>query len=156
MTTWTNADGLLVRFSTSRSAPATDGVESAREQILEFALEDATTLADAASTAAVAGDRPFIPSGALIREAVFVVDTAFTSGGSAVLDIGLKVAAGTVTDDDGIDAAVAVAALVANAGIESDGALVGTKVTADSYPVFSYDTAAFTAGAGRLRIKYEV
>jgi len=150
---WTNEDGLLVRFGTERGAVATDGATGAEEQVLIFEIADATALGDT-DTAAEAGDRPYIPAGAIIRDALFVVDTAFTSGGSAVLDLGIKQADGTNVDDDGIDAAIAVASLTVRSGHESDGALIGTKMQYDSYPMATYDTAAFTAGAGRLIIKY--
>lgn len=154
MTTWTNEDGLLVRYALDDGAKvADDGLSLAQEHMLRVRVPDATLLADA-DTAAEAGDRPFIPSGAVIQEAYFRVDTAFTSGGSAVLDLGTKLAAGTTVDDDGIDAAVAVAGLTANAVIQSDGAQIPAKATADWYPTITYDTAAFTAGAGELVIKY--
>ena len=151
--TWDNKDGLLVRFGTERSEVAPDGVALAHEHYFVLDVPDATLLADA-DTAAEAGDRPFIPAGAVIKDAYFEVTTAFTSGGSAVLDLGTKQLAGTTIDDDGIDAAIAVAALTANSITVSDGALIGTKVTVDSYPTATYDTAAFTAGAGKLVIKY--
>lgn len=154
MPTWTNEDGLLVRFDLDRAAVTNDGVTEANERTLVFEILDATDVADT-DTAAEAGDRPFLPAGAIIKDAIFVVDTAFTSGGSAVLDLGLKLANGTNTDDDGIDA-IAVAALTVNSVTECDGALVGTKITADHFPMATYDTAAFTAGAGRLVIKYFV
>ena len=154
MPTWTNEDGLLVRFPLDDGATvADDGVSLNEEHWLRVRVPDATALADA-DTAAEAGDRPFIPAGSVILEAFFEVTTAFTSGGSAVLDIGTKQAAGTTIDDDGIDAAIAVAALTANSITASNGALIGTKVTVDSYPTITYDTAAFTAGAGELYIKY--
>lgn len=150
---WTNEDGLLVRFNLERGAVADDGVTSLNKFVMTVA--DATALADA-DTAAEAGDRPYIPAGAVIERAYFQVDTAFTSGGAAVLDIGLKQAAGTTIDDDGIDAAVAVGSLTANAVINSDGALVPSKLANNSYPTITYDTAAFTAGAGKLVIEYRI
>lgn len=155
MTTWTNEDGLLVRFNTSRSDARTDGVVGPNLQMIEVGLPDATALGDT-DTAAALADAVFIPAGATILRAHFVVDTAFTSGGSAVLDIGLKQADGTNIDDDGVDAALAVAALTVRTGVACDGALVTDKMQYDSYVMFTYDTAAFTAGAGRLFIEYIV
>lgn len=155
MTTWTNEDGLLIRFDVEQGAVALDGSTSAKEVTLEVAVADATTLTDA-DTAVEAGDRPFIPAGAVIKDAYFVVDTAFTSGGSAVLDLGLKEADGSTIDDDGLDAAIAVAALTVNSVTVGNGALVPSKTAVDSYPTITYDTAAFTAGAGKLVIKYAV
>ena len=154
MATWTNEDGLLVRYALDDGAKvADDGLSHAENEMIRVRVADATLLADA-DTAAEAGDRPFIPSGAIITDAYFRVDTAFTSGGVAVLDIGTKLAAGTTVDDDGIDAGVAVAGLTLNSVTIGDGAQVGTKATADWYPTITYDTAAFTAGAGELIIKY--
>ena len=154
MPTWTNEDGLLVRFPLDNGATVrTDGVKYSDTERLVMHITDATSLGDT-DTAAPVADEAYLPAGTIIKSALFVVDTAFTSGGSAVLDIGLKQSTGTNIDDDGIDAAVAVASLTANAGIESDGALVGTKLANDSYVMFTYDTAAFTAGAGRLFIEY--
>ena len=154
MPTWTNEDGLLVRFPLDNGATVrTDGVKASDTERLVMHITDATALGDT-DTAAPVADEAFLPAGTIIKSALFVVDTAFTSGGSAVLDIGLKQAAGTNIDDDGIDAAIAVGSLTANAGIESDGALIGTKLANDSYVMFTYDTAAFTAGAGRLFIEY--
>lgn len=155
MTTRVNEDGLVERYGISRAVVAPDGTTVAKERTLVFEVPDATALADT-DTAAEYGDRPFIPAGAIIKDAIFVVDTAFTSGGSAVLDLGLKQADGTNIDDDGIDAAIAVASLTIRTGIISDGALVGDKMQYDSYPMVTYDTAAFTAGAGRLFITYIV
>ena len=156
MGTWTNADGLKVLVHEAQGEINDTGstIHSGRRQFI-YNINDATELGDTDTAASGATDA-FIPSGAVIINAFFVVDTAFTSGGSAVLDLGLKQADGTNIDDDGIDAAVAVASLTANAVITSDGADVGTRLTADAYPMATYDTAAFTAGAGRLVIEYFV
>ena len=150
---WTNDDGLEVRFGLDRTTEQPSGRTAGEEKVLVWHVADATELGDT-DTAAVAGDEAFIPAGAVIKDAYFVVDTAFTSGGSAVLDLGLKQAAGTNIDDDGIDAAVALAALGADAVVACNGALVGTRLANNSYVMATYDTAAFTAGAGKLVIKY--
>lgn len=153
MAIWTNSDGLEVRFGLDRTTEQPSGRTAGEEKTLVWTLADATTLGDT-DTAAVAGDEAFIPAGAIIKDAYFVVDTAFTSGGAAVLDLGLKQAAGTNIDDDGIDAAVALGALGANAVVACDGALVGTRMANDSYIMMTYDTAVYTAGAGKLVVKY--
>lgn len=155
MPIWTNLDGLDVRFGIDRSTIAPDGVTHSMVTKLVYDIPDATAIANT-DTAAVVDDAPSIPAGAYIKEAYLVVDTAFTSGGSAVLDLGFKQADGTNVDDDGIDAAIAVAALTADAIIVSDGADIGTRAATAVYPMVTYDTAAFTAGAGKLVITYEV
>ena len=155
MATWTNEDGLLLRFGVDRAAERVDGIAQRKVQQLVVDLPSAAALADT-DTAAVAGDVTFIPAGANILSAVFVVDTAFTSSGGGTLDIGLKQAAGTNIDDDGIDSAVAVAALGARQGVLCDGAMIGDKLEFDSYVMFTYDTAVFQTGAGRLIIEFMV
>lgn len=161
MATWTNQDGLAVRFGNERAevgAAEANGLKltghtAAEERTLVVTIDNAANIPNTDTTAAT-GDLPFIPSGAIIKDAYLVVNTAFTSGGSATLDLGTKLAAGTNVDDDGIDVAIAVAALTDNAVIACNGAQIGARATADWYPMATYDTAAFTAGAGKLVIKY--
>lgn len=152
---YTNEDGLTVRFGQARSTVRLDGVKNAEDHRLVLKVADATDLTDA-DTAAATGEDVFIPAGAVIKSAYFVVTTTFTSGGVAVLDIGTKQLAGTTIDDDGIDAAVALAALTAGAVINCDGALISSAPTVDSYVTITFDTAAYTAGAGELVIEYDV
>ena len=153
---WNNDDGLEVRFGIDRATQAPTGNTSAEEKVHVFEIADATALGDT-DTAAVSGDAAFIPAGAVVKDAYLVVDTAFTSAGAAVLDLGLKQADGTNIDDDGIDAAIALTAIDADDDvIGCDGALVGTRLANDSYVMATYDTAAFTAGAAKLVVKYVV
>lgn len=152
---WVNFDGLEVKFNRERAEAPVDGVTNAKERMLVVDLPDATALTDT-DTAAVAGDTAFIPAGSIITKAVFVADTAFTTSASGTLDIGFKQAAGTNIDDDGIDQAVAAAALAIRQGVICDGAMIGDKLQYDSYVMFTYDTGAFTAGAGRLFVSYIV
>ena len=127
---WTNSDGLVVHFGT-RDVTTTGGFRVADNGATEkvYMTIKGTDLADAV---AATDDQiiygPVIPNGATILSATLKVDTAFTSGGSAVLDLGLYDKDGTIVDDDGIDAAVAVASLTLGAEIACDGADVNTVV----------------------------
>lgn len=153
--TWVNDDGLVVGFGTRDVQNTQNGPYKTEGLVKEYVIKvyDATQLGDT-DTAAMQGYEIPIPANAIIESATFVVDTTFTSGGAAVLDIGVKAKAGTDINDDGIDAAIAVGSLTAGAVISCDGALVGASVgSADAYPYFTYDTAAFTAGAGTLFIR---
>lgn len=95
-----------------------------------------------------------IPAGSLIKAAYLEVSTAFTSGGSATLDIGTELVDGTTVDADGIDT-IAVAALTAGSWTVCDGAVVGATVgSADVQITIDDATAVFTAGVGRLVIEY--
>jgi hypothetical protein len=93
-------------------------------------------------------------------EASFQVKTAF-AGATANLDIGTHSLAAVDDDPNGIDVAVDVLVLDAvGAVVACDGALVGGVTscgavsTSDVVVTFSYDTAAFTAGAGVLTVRY--
>jgi hypothetical protein len=94
-----------------------------------------------------------IPADALLESAKLFVTTAFV-GATAVMDIGTYNSAGAAVDDDGIDAAVAVATLVDNAVVTCDGAQIGTVLASDQRIGVSYDTAAFTAGEAWLVVEY--
>ncbi len=95
-----------------------------------------------------------IPANSFIKAAWLEVDTAFTSGGAATLELGFQQADGTVIDADGIDT-IAVAALTAGSWTVNDGALVGTAIGANAAQISIDDaTAVFTAGSGRLIVEY--
>jgi hypothetical protein len=157
---WTNSDGLVVRFGTDKGTEKESGSTEAnvhRTLVHKFAF------GDIANTDVTAADpeSPFIPADSVITRATLYVTTAFASGGAGVLDIGLKVAAGTNTDDDGIDS-VAVTVLDAIGDtincngpyVSSAGNLTGIRITADQYIMTTWDTAAFTAGAATLVVEY--
>lgn len=97
-----------------------------------------------------------IPANARIKEATLTVLTAFAGGTS--YNIGLYEEDGTVIDADGIDAAVATAAIDAvGETVVCDGALVGSTVgigtAAGSVRVAA--TGTYTAGKARLRLVVE-
>lgn len=170
---YTNSDGLYVltdedQGEVNRSGGVTIG---AVRKTLVFEVDDFTQLGTnqisfwnyqsglAAGDAGIndpAPDAMFIPADSIILNSYIVMDAAATSGGSAVLNVGLYEKDGTAIDADGIDAGVAVAALTADAVIASDGALaVASNVGADdAYVGVDYDTAAFTAGSAKIVIEY--
>jgi hypothetical protein len=155
---WTNSDGLVVRFGTERADSINSGVNA--ESPLK-SITHSFTYADVADTdtAAPAEDAPAIPAGAVITRAVLYVTDAFV-GATGVLDIGLKVAAGTNTDDDGILSTGIATIDVDGDTVVGDGALVasadltGVAFTENQYLMTTWDTAAFTAGAAKLVVEY--
>lgn len=153
---YTNADGLTILTNGAAGVPAGNGVAAGDvKKTLVIDIADATAIGTTA--AAPDANDAFIPAGAYITSASVVVTTAFTSAGAAALNIGLYNAAGTAIDADGVDAAVALAALGANKAVACDGALVGGTATvgaANAYVGVDYDTAAYTAGAAKLVIEY--
>ena len=152
---YTNADGLFVLTDGDQGAVKDNGGALAATKVLVIEIPDATKLGTA-QTAPTANDA-FIPAGSYITSASFVVTTAFTSGGSGTLGLGLFTLANAAIDADGIDAAIAKTALAANNAVACNGVLVGGTATvgaANAYVGALYATAAFTAGAGKLVIEY--
>lgn len=150
---WTNPDGLVVGFGqrdVADNIPAAVNAGGAKRQLVMEIV--GANLADTAEpTDFITG--AFIPADSTIVAAYLTVTTAF-AGTNAVLDIGTYDAAGDAIDDDGIDAAIAMATLSDNYYVACDGGKIGTQVTVNNYIAATYDTAAFTAGRAKLVIEY--
>lgn len=160
MGTWTNSDGLYIKFGTDEAKLAKGGAFSDLDEgmhVAEIVLSGATATYDfgAVGTETITSDTIVIPGGARIVSANLYVETAFTSGGSATLIVGaIRTDRTTTYDADGFIASTAVASLTANATITGAGALVGTTLANDALISTTVGTAAFTAGKGVLRIKW--
>ncbi len=162
--TWSNSDGLAVGFGTHTKDNDVSAVTSERGSVKTVVMEiNGTSVPSTWAAANVQPQGVLIPRGSIIVDATFQVVTAFTSGGAATLNIGTYGGAAFTTADDidGIDAAVAVAAIDAiGETVQCDGALVNTTVavgaTADTDVVlgYNYGTAAYTAGKGILTVMY--
>jgi len=171
MTVYTNSDGLVQFYgprSTNENAVARQYINDAgSERSIEIDVEythigsGISTFLDQDSNFNGSNDsfssaHAYIPANAIIVDAKFYVKTAFTSGGAATLDVGLYAKAGGAIDADGFIAAQAVAGLTANTAIVGAGALATNDSvgTANAYIGMTYGTAAFTAGSGRLVVRY--
>ena len=159
MATWTNDDGLEVRYNLSRTTENVTGV-NAHTPFKTITHHIVGTDLPDTDNAAAGGDDAFIPAGSVITRAFVYVKTAF-AGDTATMDLGLKLAAGTAISADGIDADIAVTALDAagdtilcNGTYIADGDLTGVRLSADAYISASYETAAFTAGDAILYVEY--
>ncbi len=96
-----------------------------------------------------------IPANSLIKSAqIYVVDAM--TGTSGTLTVGLEKQDGTDIDADGIDAAVAQAALVADAVIICDGALVGASIGADAGQLLVATGGTVTAGEFKVVVEYQL
>lgn len=163
-----NADGLMVKYGTEQSAPSRGGeVGHTLDRVTEVIVvgtEVPLTATTASATNIALTHGIEIPNGAQIRKVEVVVETAFTSGGSAVLNVGLvRADRSTELDFDGIIAALPVASMNAAGettslinGATYAGALVGTILTNKGIVTLDYDTAAFTAGKGIVRIYWSL
>ena len=152
---YVNADGLEVLTAGEQGTAAKRGTSlSSQKKSLVMTI----TGTEVPSSVATPQDHDaFIPAGSYITSASLIVTTAFTSGGSATLTIGTYTQAGAAVDADGIDAAIALAAIGADKAVACNGAAVGGTATvggADVYVEAIYGTAAFTAGEAKLVIEY--
>jgi len=171
MTIYTNSDGLVQYYgprTTNEIAIARQHInDSGSERTIELDVEythigsGISTFLDQDSNFNGSNDsfstsHAYIPANAIITDVKFYVKTAFTSGGSATLEVGLYAKAGGAIDADGLIAAQAVAGLTANTAIVGAGALATNDNvgTANAYVGMTYGTAAFTAGSGRLVVRY--
>lgn len=162
--TWTNKDGLIVGFGTHTADNNVPAVTSEVGAVKTMQmLITGTLLGSTASATGIPPQSVRIKRGSIIQASKFVVQTPFTSGGSATLTIGTYKAddVSTVDDDDGIDATIALTAIdAAGETVVNDGALVngtvpvGATSDSDVQIVAHYGTAAFTAGVGILTITY--
>ena len=153
-TSWTNSDGLVVKFGPDRHLDSRPGVIRTNDPVetmeIPFTYDNLP--------GAVSGDYGIvnIPAGAYLVEAYIEVGTAFAGGTS--LAIGTQQNDGTEIDADGIftDVELALANLTVGAVIPAaGGADVGTVIDAahDAYVVVAA-TGTFTAGTAKLVIKY--
>ena len=153
---YTNADGLRVLTFGGQGEVLDRGVTETGTLVIDIA--DFTAIGATFGAADIDVNKAVLPAGAVITGATLVMTTGATSGGLATLSVGTYNAAGTAIDADGIDAAVAVAALGASAVVRCDGAQaagVGGYLTADAHVGLIYATAAFTAGAGKLIVEFK-
>lgn len=95
-----------------------------------------------------------IPANAVLTEATIDVISAMT-GTTGTMTLGLYEPDATVIDADGIDAAVAQAALVANARIVCDGALIGATIGANAGQLVVVTGGTVTGGKFLVRLEYE-
>jgi len=152
---YTNSDGLFVLTDGEQGAVKQNGGSLGATKFLVVEMPDASTIGSV--QVPPTPNDAFIPAGSYITKATLVVQTAWTSAGSATLNIGLYKSNNTAGDADGIDATIALAALAADKAVICNGAQVGgtAALGADNlYVGFRYGTAAFTAGAAKLVIEY--
>ena len=169
--TWTNSDGLVVGFGTRTDDSGTPAiVSSSGIEVIKTTIIGTEVPDTASATNGIATPQAYvIHRGSIIVRALLEVHEAFTSGGSATLDIGLwtrGLATDVVDDANGIQAGTTVAELTTIGEINvCDGALlpivdgvatgvVGRTGLGDCVITAEYATAAFTAGKAILTVEF--
>ena len=155
---YTNADGLRVLTDTDQGVVKLQGTSSkAMRQVIVIDIPAFTAIKTTFGAVDIDLLNPVLPANSVIMAATLVMSVAATSGGAATLDIGTYNAAGTAIAATGIDAAIALAAIDGiGETVRCDGTLTttGSPATVDTYIGLKWNTAAYTAGAGKLYIEY--
>jgi hypothetical protein len=157
---WYNSDGLYIKFGTEEGVEGKAGeyVTTGPQRMVEVDI----TLTGLGTSAAIQDDHVVLPAGAFIEKVELINKVAATSGGSAVLNVGLqRTDRSTELDYDGFIAAGALSTYNAagesvayTEGSTGHGALIGTVLAHDGYITADYDTDSFTAGSVSVRIFY--
>jgi len=175
MGTWTNNDGLFIRYGADEAEVAPGGQLSTDGSLHEIEVVLPYTDFDSATPSLPHSTDSFgvvVPKGARIEEIVTVVETQFTSSGtigSSTLSMGLKKASdrSTELDHDGFTTASATGTAlglatvgtktVIRVGSTGAGALLGTTLSENGVLVLAntaHATHPHTAGKIRIRIRY--
>lgn len=158
MTVWNNADGLKVKFGNEIADPTVPApahvVEGTlvKTLVVDFSYDK---LPDGDNSAAHSGEHAYIPANAWIKSATLFAKTDW-GGTTPTLTLGLEQQDGTAIDADGIDAAIAEAALDAGDVVQCDGALVaaGTTIGANNGYIVATTGGTVTSGTARLVVEY--
>lgn len=150
MATYTNDDGLKVTIGVPGDFKSGQLKSNGARKELVYKID---AVAVTPASGAHGDDESLLPAGAVLESAKLIVTTAFAGGTN--ISLGFEEKDGTAIDADGIDAAVATAALTANAVIDCDGADIGTIVDAsnDGYVALT-KSGTFTAGKADLVLTY--
>jgi hypothetical protein len=154
--------GLYVKIGPEVAVPSTGGEYKTYAELREIELTINLTAAGFpfGATNYILNDNVFMPSGVRIQEVETYVETA-GAGATATLDIGLmRTDRTTVTSANGLIAAKTVASMttgekaVITPGGTFAGALIGTTTSNVNYVTARVNTANFTAGTIKIRIRY--
>lgn len=175
MGTWTNSDGLYIRYGLDEGEAAVGGQYNTNGSLHEVEVVLPYTDFDSATPSLPHSTDSFgtmLPKGARIEEIETVVETAFTSSGtigSSTFSVGLKKASdrSTELDHDGLTTASATGTAlglatvgtktIVKVGSTGAGALLGTTLAENGVLVFANTAHAshpHTAGKVRVRIRY--
>ena len=162
MATWTNKDGLYIKYGTDEATPGRGGeVDFDGEHLTEFTLNLAEVTAVA--TPLILSSTVTVPNGSILARAEVFVITA-SAGVNSNLDLGfIDQDRTTEIDFNGILAAsddwhTSAAGTVTrfDTGSTEAGALIGKPITNTGLICANWDTAAFSAGKIRIRLYWYI
>lgn len=154
--------GLYQKFGVEQTVNSTGGEyrEGAGIRTIELTVTLSAAAYPFGATNYIINDNVFIPAGVRIQEVETYVETA-GAGATATLDLGLiRTDRTTVTSANGLIAAKTVASMTTGEkaivvpGGTFAGALLGTTTANVNYVSIRVNTASFTSGVIRFRIRY--
>ena len=153
--------GLYVKIGPETATPKVAGEYRTPGELREIELVLNLASYPFGATNYIVDDTTVMPAGMRIQEVETYVDTAAT-GATATLDIGLmRTDRTTVTSATAFVAAATVASFatvgtkaIITAGSTFAGALIGTTTASVNHITVRVNTASFTAGVIRVRIRY--
>ncbi len=146
--------GLYVKIGPETATPKTAGEYKTYGELRE--IEVVLNLASYAfgATNYIVDDTTFFPTGVRIQEVETYTDTA-TTGATATFDLGLmRTDRTTVTSATAFLTAVASGVAAGNKVVTTTGGLIGTNTASVNHITVRVNTANFTAGVVRIRIRY--
>lgn len=160
--TWMDNSGLFQVYGVDQATTENGGEYKTFGELREVELNLNLTAANFpfGATNYIPFDNVFIPAGVRIQEVETYVETV-GAGATATLDVGLvRTDRTTVTSANGLVIAKTVASMVAGekAVLTSNtgfgGALIGTTTANVNYVSVRVNTASFTSGVIKIRIRY--
>lgn len=154
--------GLYVKIGPEVAVPSVGGEYKTYAELREIELTLNLTAANYpfGATNYIVNDNLVLPTGVRIQEVETYVDTV-AAGATATLDVGLmRTDRTTVTSANGLIAAKTVASMVAGEKVVFSapggfgGALIGTNTSSVNYFTVRVNTASFTSGVIKIRIRY--
>lgn len=157
---WYNNDGLLIKYGPEEARVGGGGEYRWVGPFTEVEIDVQWNRLAAFGTRTILDETVRIPNGVLLTSAEFEVVVPFASGGLATLDFGFyDMDRTTEYDADGIIAGATAASLsTVGATIVGAGALINTVLANNTPNLISgrVNVANFTAGRGKLRLRYFV
>lgn len=166
---WLNSDGLLIKYgvtegTSGKAGTFEDMVGNMHITEATFAFGDIPLLSAIlfSTQTGIIDANTEIPAGARIEQVLLEVETAFSTGSSPTLDVGLmRVTDAMTTELDYNGLIVAAAASTIDTagkkltlinGSTAAGALIGTTLAYNGILTVNYNVAAFTTGKGIVRV----
>ena len=157
---WFHNDGLLVRFGVEEADVGAGGEYRSNGPFVEVEFDVQWNKLNAFGTFTILDDTVKLPNGILLTNAEFETIVPFTSGGAATLSFGIyDTDRTTALNATGIHSALALTAIDAVGETTTlTGTLINTILANNTPNLVSatVGTANFTAGQGKLRLRYFV